>query len=111
MRKVCHDLLRTFGLSAASALAWLRNAVHPPVAMKRHEADSSARGGIERRDDAFTADIIQIGISFMDVFGRDNAEAFFLTSGIEAAVYRRVIAGRFRTAARDGDADAQGVPA
>jgi hypothetical protein len=69
------------------------------------------RGSAERRTDAFTADMIQVGIFFMNVFGRGNAEAFFLAAGIEPAVYRRVVAGRFRAAAQDGDADTQGVPA
>jgi hypothetical protein len=76
-----------------------------------HGAGRSARAVIERRADAFTAALVQIGISFMKVFGRENAEAFFLTAGIEPAVYRRVIAGRFRMVAQDGDANTQGVPA
>lgn len=86
-------------------------AVDSPVAVTHYDGDRSARGGIERRADAFTADVIQIGIAFMQVIGRDNAETFFLTAGIAPAVYRRIIAGRFRAGARDGDADPQGVPA
>jgi hypothetical protein len=111
MRKVWPGLFRTFTLAARAALARLRRNVHRADAVTHHDAGRSARAGIERRADAFTADLIQIGISFMKVFGRENAEAFFLTAGIEPAVYRRVIAGRFRMVAPDGDADTQGVPA
>ena len=111
MRKVWPGLFRTFTSAARAVLARLRRFVHPADAVTHHDAGRSARAGVERRADVFTADFIQIGISFMNVFGRENAEVFFLTAGIEPAVYRRVIAGRFRIVAQEGDADTQGVPA
>jgi hypothetical protein len=61
--------------------------------------------------DATRADIVQVGIYFMRVFGRANAEAYFHCTDIEPAVYRRVIAGRFRKTPSERGPESEPVPA
>jgi hypothetical protein len=73
--------------------------------------DDLRRDITERRMDATSADIVQVGICFMRVFGRDNAEAYFHCTDIEPAVYRRVIAGRFRTPPSGRGPEPEPVPA
>jgi pimeloyl-ACP methyl ester carboxylesterase len=69
----------------------------------------AARDG-ERRMDAVTADVVQIGILFMTVFGAANAEAYLWTAGIHPAVARRILDGPFRR--RCGpEPDRESVPA
>lgn len=65
----------------------------------------------ERRMDATTADVVQVGIYFMRVFGRNNAEAYFHCTDIEPAVYRRVIAGQFRMVCSGRGPESEPVPA
>jgi hypothetical protein len=73
--------------------------------------DGLHRDMTERRMDATSADIVQVGIYFMRVFGRDNAEAYFHCTEIDPAVYRRVIAGRFRATPSGCGPDSEPVPA
>jgi hypothetical protein len=73
--------------------------------------DGLRRDMTERRMDATTADMVQVGICFMHVFGRNNAEAYFHCTDIEPAVYRRVIAGRFRLTSSGRGPEAEPVPA
>ena len=80
-----------------------------PTTMTHH--DGLRRDMAERRLDAATADIVQVGICFMRVFGRDNAEAYFHGTEIEPAVVRRVIAGRFRAAPAGRGPESDPVPA
>jgi hypothetical protein len=94
-----HGRLRKLARRAGTVLARLLPGAE---AMTRRGAD-------ERRADAVTADVVQVGIFFMHVFGRDNAEAFFCTAEIEPAVYRRILAGRFRRMVDGGDAESEGV--
>ena len=102
--------IRALALSASPVLSRLRVRVRPPDAMTQR--DTTARcGGLERRSDAFTADVVQVGVSFMLVFGRSNAEAFFATAGIEPAVYRRIVAGHFRRLSARGGPESESVPA
>jgi len=77
--------------------------------MSHHE--SLHRDMTERRTDATTADVVQVGICYMRVFGRANAEAYFHCTEIEPAVYRRVIAGRFRAAPTGRGPESEPVPA
>lgn len=106
-----HDRLRIFAVSAGAALA--RRLAHTlgADAMTHRAAGLPRDRGRERRVDAFTADVVQVGIVFMKVFGQDNAEAFFRTANIGPAVYRRIIAGRFRATVRGGDPESESVPA
>jgi len=106
-----HDFLRKLALSVGSVLARSLPRVGMPAAMTYRYTDKAPRDGVERRADAVTADVVQVGIVFMDVFGRDNAEAYFWTAAIEPDVYRRILAGRFRSMARGGDPDPESVPA
>ena len=95
---------------AGPVLSWLRALVHPPYAVTHRDGLALPGGGLERRADAFTADVVQVGVMFMLVFGRGNAEAFFGTAGIEPAVYRRIIAGRFRRLMPGNEPESEGVP-
>jgi hypothetical protein len=97
-------------------MSWLWNALkhsffllRTPTTMTHH--DGFRRDMAERRLDAASADIVQVGICFMRVFGRDNAEAYFHGTEIEPAVYRRVIAGRFRAAPTGRGPGSEPVPA
>lgn len=65
----------------------------------------STRTSAERRTDILTADIVQIGVYFLEVYGKCNAEAFFMGTDIPPAVYRRVIGGRFRSRKPGGDVE------
>jgi hypothetical protein len=73
---------------------------------RRHE---SGRTSAERRTDILTADIVQIGIYFLEVYGKCNAEAFFMGTDVPPTVYRRVIGGQFRTRKAGGDAEHEHV--
>lgn len=106
-----HGRLRNLALSAGSVLARRLARVHGTWTMTRRATGEPPRGGFERRIDAVSADIVQVGIVFMGVFGRDNAEAFFRTADVGPAVYRRIIAGRYRRAVRGGDPEPESVPA
>ena len=105
------------GLPHSMTLA--RNSQTPEIILsvikfpkQRREAwRRKVRGGIERRVDAVTADVIQVGIIFLHVYGRDNADAFFLTADIVPTVYRRIIAGQFRRTVRGADPEPEGIPA
>ena len=61
---------------------------------RKHESGCTPA---ERRTDILTADIVQIGIYFLEVYGKCNAEAFFMGTDVPRTVYRRVIGGQFRT--------------
>jgi hypothetical protein len=63
----------------------------------------------ERRTDMLTADIVQIGIYFLEVYGKCNAEAFFMGTDVPPTVYRRVIDGRFRNRKSGGDVEYEHV--
>lgn len=80
-----------------------------PKTMTHH--DGLRRDMIERRMDATSADIVQVGVYFMRVFGRNNAEAYFHCTEIDPAVYRRVISGRFRTPSSGRGPESEPVPA
>jgi hypothetical protein len=110
MSRQWHGRIRELTLSAGSVLFRLRALVPLPDAVTHRDTWAPPRGGLERRADAFTADVVQVGVMFMLVFGRRNAETFFATAGIEAAVYRRIIAGRFRRLMPGGDPASEGVP-
>lgn len=103
-----HVFIRAVARSSATVLA--RSLVPARVldAMIRRDA-AMPHGDAERRTDALTADFVHVGILFMHVFGRDNAEVYFLASDIEPAVYRRIIDGRFRKMGRGGDPESDSV--
>ena len=111
MSGIWHGRIRKVASSAGSVIARSLARVCAPVPMTHHDLAGAARGGVERRVDALTADFIQVGVVFMNVYGRANAEAFFLTADIDHAVYRRIIAGRFRRTRRGADPESESVPA
>jgi hypothetical protein len=69
----------------------------------------SGRTPAERRTDILTADIVQIGIYFLEVYGKCNAEAFFMGTDVPPTVYRRVIGGKFRSRKAGGDVECEHV--
>lgn len=109
-------------------MSWLWNALirnaerlaesaftHPLFSMRTPTA-MNLRVGLrrdtaERRMDGTTADVVQVAIYFMRVFGRNNAEAYFHCTDIEPAVYRRVLAGRFRMTSSGRGPESEPVPA
>jgi hypothetical protein len=111
MTRPWHGRIRELALSAGPVLARLLGVARTPDAIMHRDKGASPRGGLERRADGFTADVIQVGVTFMLVFGRGNAEAFFATAGIEPAVYRRIIAGKFRRLSPGRDPESESVPA
>jgi hypothetical protein len=111
MTRSWHGRLRHIALSTGSVLARRLAQVCGSDAMTLRASSEPPRGGIERRVDAITADVVQVGIVFMTVFGRDNADAFFRVADIDPAVYRRIIAGRFRRVGRGGDPEPESMPA
>jgi hypothetical protein len=52
--------------------------------------------GVNRRKDRATADLVDIGLLFMRVFGRDKGWSFFRTTLIEPEVCWRVMRHRTR---------------
>jgi hypothetical protein len=96
---------RLVGSAFTHSLFFMRT----PKTMNHH--DGLRRDMAERRMDATTADLVQVGICFMRVFGSENAEAYFHCTDIEPAVYRRVIAGRFRLTSSGRGPEAEPVPA
>jgi hypothetical protein len=96
---------RLLGSAITHSLFFMRT----PTTMTHH--DGLRRDMAERRMDATTADIVQVGICFMRVFGRANAEAYFHGTDIEPVVYRRVIAGKFRLAPSGRGPESEPVPA
>ena len=106
-----HGRLRNLVLSAGAMLARPLVRVRGTCAMTPRATGEPPRGGCERRVDARTADLVHVGIVFMEVYGRKNAEAFFCAADIGPAVYRRIIAGRFRKTVRGGDPEPESVPA
>ena len=106
-----HGRLRKVASSAGSVIARSLARTRTADPMTHHDMAGSPRGGVERRVDAGTADFIQVGVVFMTVYGRNNAEAFFLTADVDPDVYRRIIAGRFRRIRRGADTGSESVPA
>jgi hypothetical protein len=50
----------------------------------------------ERRKDRAMADLVEVGLMFVQVFGRDKGFAYFQCTVVEPHVYRRVLLGRHR---------------
>jgi hypothetical protein len=89
-------LIRNVDRLAGSAFAHSPFYTGTSHAMNGAGHGGSARSTAERRFDATSADIVQVGIYFVRVFGRNNAEAYFYGTDIAPLVYHRVIDGRYR---------------
>jgi len=50
----------------------------------------------ERRIDTATADIIEVGLMFMKIFGRNKGRNYFVKTSIQPSTYDRVIVGLHR---------------
>jgi hypothetical protein len=55
------------------------------------------------RADGVTADLVEVGLLFTDVFGRHQGEDFFRCTSVPPHVYRRVLLGPARMVSRRGD--------
>jgi hypothetical protein len=93
--------------------ALIRHIVGPALEriMTSRDGVGIRRNGRERRVDGATADVVEVGVLFMAVFGRANAEAFFHTADIGPAVYGRIVRGRFRRIVRGARGEPESVPA
>lgn len=60
-----------------------------------------SRQAAERRKDGTTADVVDVGLLFAAVFGRDKAEHFFRCTIVEPFVWRRILLGIARR--KEGD--------
>jgi hypothetical protein len=79
--------------------------------MATRDRNGARRVRVERRVDAATADFVDVGILYMEVFGRSCGEAFFDGADIAPAVYGRIIRGPCRRIAPGGDTESESVPA
>jgi hypothetical protein len=61
----------------------------------------------DRRQDRVSADLVDIGLMFVKVFGWDKGESYFACTAIEAHVYQRVLLGPHREPVPRGDRDAR----
>lgn len=111
MSRHWHGRIRKAASSAGSVIARSLARARAPDPMTQRDTAGASRRGIERRVDAIMADFIQVGVVFMTVYGRDNAEAFFLTTDIDPAVYQRIIGGRFRRTGPGAGPASESVPA
>jgi hypothetical protein len=55
------------------------------------------------REDTVTADLIDVGLLFVEVFGQHRGENFFRCTLVQPHVYRRVLLGPARKTTRGGD--------
>jgi hypothetical protein len=63
------------------------------------------RTGEDRRKDSLTADLIDVGLMFARVFGRNRGEDFFMCTVVAPHIYRRVLLGPSRERTPPDDAD------
>ena len=61
-----------------------------------HYSFKDAHWEPERRKDDAMADLVDVGLLFVRVFGRDRGFAYFQCTVVEPHVYRRVLLGRHR---------------
>lgn len=50
----------------------------------------------DRRRDQVMADLVEVGLVYVDVFGRDRGLSFFRCTIVAPHVYQRVLLGNFR---------------
>jgi hypothetical protein len=67
--------------------------------MSRQRAN---RHGPDRREDVVTADLVDIGLLFVRVFGRERGQVYFTCTVVDPHVYRRVLLGPHRQTQRRG---------
>jgi hypothetical protein len=60
------------------------------ITMSRRRAN---RNRPDRRKDRVTADLVDIGLLFADVFGMDRGESYFCCTAVPSNTYRRVLLG------------------
>jgi hypothetical protein len=59
----------------------------------------------DRRKDQVMADLVDVGLLFVDVFGRDRGLSFFRCTVVAPHVYQRVLLGAYRQPQPQGDPD------
>jgi hypothetical protein len=60
---------------------------------------------IDRRKDRVMADLLDVGLLFVDVFGRDHGLSYFRCTVVAAHVYQRVLLGTHRLPQTQVDPD------
>lgn len=115
VRQLWHAPLQRNGCSLSEAYSLLEEACSspnlaalPPVSPEPEREAPALQDGapmsrrrayrnrIDRRQDGITADLVDIGLMFADVFGPYCGESYFRTSVVKPAVYRRVLLGPCR---------------
>lgn len=101
------DKTATFPASLAADASALADSVDLVLAeIEKHLAHSDAHRRLPyRREDDVTADLIEVGLLFVDVFGRERGETFFSCTVVEPRIYRRVLLGPSRKHTRRDDGD------
>jgi hypothetical protein len=69
------------------------------------ESEKKEHPGGSRRTDKATADLVDIGLLYMRVFGEDAARSIFMFSLIREKVYERVLRGAHRTSHTEDDSN------
>jgi hypothetical protein len=93
-----HALLAPPGASATSA-THSGNPPAPAIATRAPARDipvgslPPVRHLAERRWDYLSADLVDVGLTFADVYGFDKGEDFFICTVVAPHVYRRVLLG------------------
>lgn len=64
--------------------------------MKPHIDGSAVASRPERRTDQIMADVVEVGLLFVDVFGGNCGLSFFACTIVAPHVYHRVLSGRYR---------------
>lgn len=116
VRRLWHAPLQRHGSSLSEAYALLEETCSASVVAARANLSSpepgpeapdcadndqmsrrrAHRNRLDRRQDKITADLVEVGLMFAEVFGRDRGETYFRASAVEPAVYRRVLLGPCR---------------
>jgi hypothetical protein len=68
-----------------------------------HAARAAAPRRTDRRTDRLTADLVDVGLTYTDVFGFDRGEDFFICTVVAPHIYRRVLLGPRRHRRHPGE--------
>lgn len=74
--------------------------------MKLHMDKPPTSDPRDRRKDRVMADLVDVGLLFVDVFGRERGLSFFRCTVVAPHVYQRVLLGTHRHAGPPEDAEA-----
>lgn len=73
--------------------------------MTRHSQRLRRSALPDRRRDPMMADLVDVGLTFAGVFGRESGLAYFRTTTVAPFVYERVLLGKYRQTNPSQDPD------